>query len=113
MHLFLFTVFEYRMYHFRCGDGRGSEHHPQWNKYGLYRRIVLFPINRGDQKSLGTQGRIQDLGLGGACVGEGSGDLLRSPAGPGQIPSRGSRGTNPTPVSSGGLRNYRHLFEQF
>jgi hypothetical protein len=48
-------------------------------------------------------------------VGEGSGDLLRSPAGPGQSPSRGSRKTNPTPtpVSSGGLRNYRHLFEQF
>jgi hypothetical protein len=54
MHLFLFTVFEYRVYHLRCGDGRGSEHHLQWDKYGLYRRIVRFPINRGDPKSLGT-----------------------------------------------------------
>ena len=56
-----------------------------------------------------------DPGLGGACIGEGSGDLLRSPAGSGPSPSRGSRGTNPTHtlVSSGGLRNYRHLFEQF
>jgi hypothetical protein len=34
--------------------------------------------------------------------------------GPLKVPS-GSRRTNPTPtpVSSGGLRNYRHLFEQF
>ena len=43
------------------------------------------------------QGRIQDLGLGGAWVGEGSGDRLRSPAGPGQSPSRGSRGAKPLP----------------
>ena len=34
---------------------------------------------------------------GGAWVGEGSGDLLRSPSGPGKSPSRGSRETNPHP----------------
>ena len=36
-------------------------------------------------------------------VGEGSGDRLRSPASPGQSPSRGSRGQNPSPLSSGGF----------
>jgi hypothetical protein len=41
----------------------------------------------------GIQGRIQDLWLGGTWVGEGSGS---------------GRG----PWSSGGLRNYRHLFER-
>ena len=35
------------------------------------------------------QGRIQDFVLGGTKVGEGSGDRLRSPVGPGQ--SRGKR----------------------
>ena len=59
-----------------------------------------------------SQGRIQDLGLGGgAWVEEGIGDRLRSPAGPGQSPSRGSREAKP-PLSSGGLRNYRHSFER-
>ena len=81
MHLFLFTVFEYRVYHLRCGDGRVSEHHPQWDKCGLYRRIVLFPINRGDQKSLGTQGRIQDLGLGGGVSRRGIWGPLKVPSG--------------------------------
>ena len=33
--------------------------------------------------------------LGGTKVGEGSGDRLRFPAGPGQSPSRGSRGVKP------------------
>jgi len=37
-------------------------------------------------------------------------DRLRSPAGPGQSPYREPRGAKP-PGSSGGLRNYRHLFE--
>ena len=46
-----------------------------------------------------SQGRIQDLLLGGAWVGEGYGD--RSPGVGGE-----------TPGSSGGLRNYRHLFER-
>jgi hypothetical protein len=32
----------------------------------------------------------------GAWVGEGSGDRLRSPAGPGQNPGRGPRGQSPT-----------------
>ena len=57
------------------------------------------------------QGRIQDLWLGGAWVCEGSGDRLRSPAGPRQSPGRGPRGAK-LPGSSGGLRNYRHLFER-
>ena len=57
------------------------------------------------------QGRIQDLWLGGAWVGEGSGDRLRSPVGQGQSPGSGPRGAKP-PGSSGGLRNYRHLFER-
>jgi hypothetical protein len=47
----------------------------------------------------------------GVWVGEGSGDRLRSPAGPRQSPGRGPRGAKP-PRSSGGLRNYRHLFER-
>jgi hypothetical protein len=42
-----------------------------------------------------SQGRIQDLGLGGAWVGEGSGDRLRFPAGPGQSPRRGFRWAKP------------------
>ena len=37
----------------------------------------------------GLQGRIQDFVLGGTKVGEGSGDRLRSPAGPGQNPGIG------------------------
>jgi hypothetical protein len=41
------------------------------------------------------QGRIQDLWLGGAWVGEGCGDRLRSPAGPGQNPGREPRGAKP------------------
>jgi hypothetical protein len=48
------------------------------------------------------QGRIQDLGLGGAWIGEGSG----------QSPGRGPMGAKPPPpLSSGGLRNYIHLFK--
>jgi hypothetical protein len=57
------------------------------------------------------QGRIQDLWLGGAWVGEGSGDRLLSPAGPGQNPGRGPRVAKP-PWISGDFRNYRHLFER-
>ena len=50
------------------------------------------------QESLNSdQGRIQDLRLGGAWVGEGSGDRLRSPADTGQSPSRGSGGETPPP----------------
>ena len=41
---------------------------------------------------------------GGAWVGEGSEDRLRSPAGPRQSPGRGHRGAKPL-GSSGGLRN--------
>ena len=37
------------------------------------------------------QGQIQDFVLGGTKVGEGSGDRLRSPAGPGQNPGIGPR----------------------
>ena len=47
--------------------------------------------------SVSNQGRIQDLWLGGAWVGEGSGDRSRSPAGPRQSPGRGSRGAMPPP----------------
>jgi hypothetical protein len=36
-------------------------------------------------------------------VGEGSGDRLRSPAGPGQSPGRGSRGAKPPPPEAPGL----------
>ena len=47
------------------------------------------------------QGRIQDLWLGGgAWVGEGSGDRLRSPAGPRQSPGRGPGGRS-TPEALG------------
>ena len=49
-----------------------------------------FYSNKG-----GNQGRIQDLWLGGAWVGEGSGDRLRSPAGPRQSHGRGPRGRSP------------------
>ena len=59
------------------------------------------------------QGRIQDLWLGGAWVGEGSGHRLRSPAGPRQSKGRGPGGQGAKPPgNSGGLRNYRHLFER-
>jgi hypothetical protein len=46
----------------------------------------------------GFQGRIQDLWLGGgggASAGDGSGDRLRSPAGPEQNPGSGPRGAKP------------------
>jgi hypothetical protein len=48
------------------------------------------------------QGRIHDLWLGGAWVGEEYGDRLRSPAGPRQSPGKGPRGAKP-PGSSGGF----------
>ena len=51
-----------------------------------------------------NQGRNQDLGLGGGGVSR------RGIWGPLMVPS-GSRGPN-LPLSSGGLRNYRHLFER-
>ena len=67
---------------------------------------------------LGFESRaIQDAGadpgfvVRGACLGEGCGDRLRFPSGPKQNPGRGPRGAKP-PGSSGGLRNYRHLFER-
>ena len=41
------------------------------------------------------QGRIQDLWLGGAWVGEGSGDRWMSPEGPRQSPGRGPGGLSP------------------
>ena len=44
-----------------------------------------------------NQGRIQDLWLGGAWVGEEYGDCLRSPAGPRQSPGKGPRGAKPPP----------------
>jgi hypothetical protein len=47
----------------------------------------------------------------GAWVGEGSGDRLRFPAGPRQSTGRDPRRAKP-PGNSGGLRNYRHLFER-
>ena len=64
-----------------------------------------------------TQGRIQDLGLGGGGggggrVGMGSRDRLRSPAVQGRALGGGPGGRNPSPLSSGGLRNYRHFFER-
>jgi hypothetical protein len=46
-------------------------------------------------------GADQDLWLGGAWVGEGSGDRLRSPAGPRQSPGRGPGGGAKPPGSSG------------
>ena len=48
-----------------------------------------------DMNQMHLQGRIQDLWLGVAWIGEGSGDRLRSPAGP---------------WSSGDFRNYRHIY---
>ena len=59
----------------------------------------------------GKPGAVPGFVVRGAWVGEGSGDRLRSPTGPGQKPVRGPRGAKP-PISSGGLRNYRHLFER-
>jgi hypothetical protein len=47
------------------------------------------------------QGRIQDLWLGGAWVGEGSGDRLRSPVGQGQSPGSGPRGQSPLEALGG------------
>ena len=41
------------------------------------------------------QGRIQNFVLGGTKVGKRSRDRLRTPAGPGHSPGRGSRGRNP------------------
>ena len=82
----------------------------------ISKTFITFTLLHLDQEKLSISGADPGFGIrGGVCVGEGSGDLLRPPAGPGQSPSRGSRGTNPTHtlVSSGGLRNYRHLFEQF
>jgi hypothetical protein len=55
-------------------------------------------------------GRIQDLWLGGAVSRRGVWGPA-SPAGPRQSPGRWPRGRKP-PGSSGGLRNYRHLFER-
>ena len=52
------------------------------NKHNL-----TFNLNGND-----IQGRIQDLWLGCAWVGEGSGDRWRSPAGRGQSPGRGPGG---------------------
>jgi hypothetical protein len=43
----------------------------------------------------GGQGRIQEFVLGETKVGEGSGDRLRSPTGPGQSPCREPRGAKP------------------
>ena len=51
------------------------------------------------------QGRIQDFVLGGTKVGEGSGDRLRSPAGPGQNPGIG-------PPEAPGFWVFRKLFRQ-
>jgi hypothetical protein len=54
------------------------------------------PISEMRQKTTTYhQGRFQDLWLGGAWVGEGSGDRLRSPAGTMQSPVRGPRGEAP------------------
>ena len=47
----------------------------------------------------------------GGVIRRGVWDRLRSPAGPRQSPGRELRGAKP-PWSSGGLRNYRHLFER-
>jgi hypothetical protein len=57
----------------------------------------------------GGAGGLGGGGGGGAWVGEGSEDRLRSPAGPWHSTGRGPRGAKPT-GSSGGLRNYRHLY---
>jgi hypothetical protein len=58
------------------------------------------------------QGRIHDLWLGGGGVSRrGVWDRLRFPAGPWQSPGRGPRRAKPS-GNSGGLRNYRHLFER-
>ena len=43
------------------------------------------------------QGRIQDFVLWGTNVGEGSGDRLKSPAGPEQSPARGIPGGESPP----------------
>ena len=53
----------------------------------IFRKIMPVDIR--------NQGRIQDLWLGGAWVGEGSEDRLRSPAGPRQSPVWGPRGAKP------------------
>jgi hypothetical protein len=44
-----------------------------------------------------NQGRIQDFVLWGTNVGEGSGDRLKSPAGPKQSPARGIPGGESPP----------------
>ena len=54
-------------------------------------------------------GRIQDFVLGGTKVGEGSGDCLRSPSGPGQNRGRGPRGI---PPGAPGFWVFRKLFRQ-
>ena len=62
------------------------------NSFASYALFALFSsINKNSTRSI--QGRIQDFVLGGAKVGEGSADRLRSPAGPGQ--SRGGGGASP------------------
>ena len=65
----------------------------------IFRKIKNIYINMIFRKimpvAIRNQGRIQDLWLGGgggAWVGEGSEDRLRSPAGPRQSPGRGPRG---------------------
>jgi hypothetical protein len=76
--------------------------------YGVnttFNNILVIPFYwwRSTWEKPSTQGRIQDFVLEGAKVGEGSGDRLMSPAGPGQ--SRG-RGLNLHSL----LRNYLKFF---
>ena len=64
--------------------------------YGVnstFNNILAIPFYwwRSTREKPSTQGRIQDFVLEGAKVGEGSGDRLMSPAGPGQSRSRGPR----------------------
>ena len=54
-------------------------------------------------------GWIQDFVLGGTKVGEGSGDCLRFPSGPGQSRGRGPRGI---PPGAPGFWVFRKLFRQ-
>ena len=65
------------------------------------------------------QGRIQDFVLGGTKVGEGSGDCIRSPAGPGITLVGGPGGEAPPPrmllcfeyLGSFSVNNFEAFFE--
>jgi hypothetical protein len=64
---------------------------------------LQLPMQSGADPGFGIRGGVSRRGIWGP---------LKVPSVPGQRPFRGSRGAKPLPLSSGGLRNYRHLFER-